>query len=217
MNRLELKLELIRLYRRWIDGDQSVRERALEIRRILRSDEKSPEPKRSSEDIKETKILEVRGEIRGGEVIEHKALVKQDDKLEVVDLKEKKTLFSDILGEEIVKREEQIEEREVELDTDVATRVESPEELIEEEEEQKSIQVDERDTKLESIIEDREKEELIERILNSTPKKVPEAPEQTPVKRELPEEEAKKIPERHRSRFDVLMSFISQIFKVFKR
>lgn len=223
MNRLELKLELIRLYRRWIDGDGSVRERALEIRRILRSEveEEREEPEIEAphpEEKTEPKLLEVRGEIKGEEVVEHKALVKEGDRLEVVDLKEKKTLFSDILGEEIVKKEQEVEEKEVELDTDAATQVESPEELVEEEVEQRSLTVDEdTDMELESIIEDREKEDLVEKILNSNPRKVPEAPEQAPAKRELPEEEAKKIPEKHRSKFDVLMNFISQIFKVFKR
>ncbi|MEM0356322.1 MAG: hypothetical protein QW785_02935 [Candidatus Anstonellales archaeon] len=210
MNRLALKIELIKLYRRWIDGDLSVKERALEIRGLLRE-------KKS-----EVQLLSVRGEIRGDEVIEQKALVEVDGEQKIIDLKESpkeeggKTLFSELLGEDLVRREEQEEPQEtISIPSDVK-RVESLDELVEAPQEEIILETP-KDERIETIIEDREKEDMIEKILNSTPKKVPEAPERKPQKMEMSEEDVKRIPEKHKSRFETIMNLISQIFKVFKK
>lgn len=210
MNRLALKIELIKLYRRWIDGDLSVKERALEIRGLLKE-------KKS-----EVQLLSVRGEIRGDEVIEQKALVEVDGEQKIIDLKESpkeeggKTLFSELLGEDLVRREEQEEPQEtISIPSDVK-RVESLDELVEAPQEEIILETP-KDERIETIIEDREKEDMIEKILNSTPKKVPEAPERKPQKMEMSEEDVKRIPEKHKSRFETIMNLISQIFKVFKK
>lgn len=210
MNRLALKIELIKLYRRWIDGDLSVKERALEIRELLKE-------KKS-----EVQLLSVRGEIKGGEVTEQRALVEVDGEQKIIDLKESpkeeggKTLFSELLGEDLVRREEQEEPQEtISIPSDVK-RVESLDELVEAPQEEIILETP-KDERIETIIEDREKEDMIERILNSTPKKVPEAPERKPQKMEMSEEDVKRIPEKHKSRFETIMNLISQIFKVFKK
>lgn len=211
MNRLVLKIELIKLYRRWIDGDLSVKERALEIRGLLRE-------KKS-----EVQLLSVRGEIKGDEVIEQKALVEVDGEQKIIDLKEspkeegEKTLFSELLGEDLVRRQDQEESQEtISIPSDVK-RVESLDELVEASPQEEIILETPKDERIETIIEDREKEDMIERILNSTPRKVPEAPERKPQKMEMSEEDVKRIPEKHKSRFETIMNLISQIFKVFKK
>lgn len=214
------KIRLIRLYKRWIEGDLSVKDEALELRARLKNikEPSKEEPVKVEIDESQAKPISVRGEIKDGKVIEHIGIVKTDEGNELIDLKEgKKVSFASLLGEEVeVKSSKKEEEKEVlELPPNVQ-RVESIEEIIEEEE--KTIDLEEKVTEpIEEIIEDKEKERLIMKILNSKPKKVPEAPERAPEKREMPEEEKKKIPEKHRSKFATIINMISQIFKVLKR
>lgn len=219
MNRLELKLRLVWLYRRMIDGDERVKDEAMKIRQMLK--DKIEEPQQLSGILNEAKFIASKGEIKEGKVVSNVVEVEHQGERKVVELGGNKISFTELLGEDVVKKKEEKKEEFI-VQTEVPNvpvdvqKVESIDEIVEETPVEIKLNEDNLD-RLEDILGDKEKEKLIMKILNNKPKKVPESPERIPEKISLPEQEAKKIPEKHKSRFDTLINLISQIFKVIKK
>lgn len=199
-----------------IDGDKTVEDEVNRIKKMLRQGEELEQP---SDILKESKLIATKGEIVAGIVKSNVLEVEHQGERKVIDLVGSKTSFTELLGEDIVKTEnkelEQQETVKVEIPKDVE-KAASIDEIVEET--PIEIELEEQTSdRLEDILEDEEKNKIIMKILNSKPKKVPENPERLPQKVNMPEQEVKKIPEKHISKFETLINFISQIFKVIKK
>jgi len=227
------KLKLIKLLNRAIAGDKSALEEYLSIKNNLNpKQEDLIEEKPAKEELSETLIVEqsqpsklefvsLRGEIKDQEekvVIEKPKslsdLMESTKQNEEQSKEESKVSFKQMFEEEkIISPSELIQVEEIKETDEEINTIDNKDNLIKENDGvNKEI-----NEEIKNIIEDKEKDKLIEIILSSKPKKVPDSSYDKPVKLEMSDNEKRAIPEQHKSRFSFLINLISQVIKKIKK
>jgi len=227
------KLKLIKLLNRAIAGDKSALEEYLSIKNNLNpKQEDLIEEKPAKEELSETLIVEqsqpsklefvsLRGEIKDQEekvVIEKPKslsdLMESTKQNEEQSKEESKVSFKQMFEEEkIISPSELIQVEEIKETDEEINTIDNKDNLIKENDgTNKEI-----NEEIKNIIEDKEKDKLIEIILSSKPKKVPDSSYDKPVKLEMSDNEKRAIPEQHKSRFSFLINLISQVIKKIKK